>query len=248
VIFLFTDFGREGPYLGQVEAVIARRAPAHRIIELCSDVSAFAAQWAAYLLPAYASIANTDDIVVAVIDPGVGSDRAGVVLEADGRWFVGPDNGLLALVARRATRAAAWRVPPPPPDIAATFHGRDVFAPMAAEIANHGGDALSRVGAIGIPATTLDRPDWPDDLGVIVYVDRFGNAMTGLRGTAIPGGSILTIGGHRAAQARTFNDVPVGDLFWYVNSNGLVEVAVNCGRASDLAGVKPGATVAVERP
>lgn len=245
MIFLFTDFGREGPYLGQVEAVVARRAPGHHVIALCSDAPAFMPQWAAYLLPAYATVADRADVVVAVVDPGVGSDRAGVALEADGRWFVGPDNGLFAMIARRATDVLAWRLPTPPATVSATFHGRDVFAPMAADIAVRGRRSLVDAGAEEITAVTLDRPAWPDDLGAVIYVDRFGNAMTGLRASTLSKDAVLITGGHQIRRARTYDNVPPGQAFWYANSNGLVEIAVNRGRASEIGGAELGAPVTV---
>jgi len=88
------------------------------------------------------------------------------------------------------------------------------------------------------PATPSGHPDWPDDLAEIVYIDHYGNALTGLRGESLPPGARLATGGHSIAHARTFSAVPRGDAFWYVNSNGLVEIAVNAGRADhalDLA-------------
>lgn len=97
MIFLFTDFGLEGPYVGQMRAVLARSAPTVPVIELFSDLPAFDAKSAAYLIPAYAQQSQPGDVVMAVVDPGVGTNRACVALNADGVWFVGPDNGLLLM-------------------------------------------------------------------------------------------------------------------------------------------------------
>ncbi|HEX9770299.1 MAG TPA: SAM-dependent chlorinase/fluorinase, partial [Kiloniellales bacterium] len=99
MIVLFTDFGG-GPYLGQMRAVFARRAPEVPVIELMTDAPAFDAKASAYLLAASAREFAKGDVFVCVVDPGVGGSRAPIVVEADGRWYVGPDNGLLVLVAR----------------------------------------------------------------------------------------------------------------------------------------------------
>lgn len=246
MIFIFTDFGREGPYLGQVEAALMRRAPGVPVIHLISDLPAFDPKPAAYLLDAYRSPAEVDDVILAVVDPGVGSDRAGAIVLADGRWYVGPDNGLFAIVTRRATAKRAWRLPPAGPAASATFHGRDVFAPVAAALALKGIAAIAETNAVEFPAVQLDRAAWPDDLAEIVYFDRYGNALTGIRVTSMPVSASLNVAGGVLPRARTFADQPVGTAFWYGNSNGLVEIAVNSGRASDLPGVTRGTGVIID--
>jgi len=235
MIVLFTDFGRDGPYLGQMRAVLARRAPEVPVIELLSDAPAFDARASAYLLAAYAREFAKGDVFVCVVDPGVGGARAPLVVEADGRWFVGPDNGLLAVVARRALSAQAWEIAWRPERLSASFHGRDLFAPVAAELA--GGTLLpSRPRAV-------PGEDWPDDLARIVYVDGFGNAITGLRAEVLGAGDRLCVGELRIARARTFSDVAPGEAFWYENANGLAEIAVNCGRADRVLGLRVGSEV-----
>ena len=126
-------------------------------------------------------------------------------------------------------REIAWR----PPQLSASFHGRDLFAPVAARLAR-GEPAASLAG----PAAASRQPDWPDDLAEIVYIDHYGNALTGLRGECLDQNARIGVGGRGIGRAMTFSAVPNGEAFWYVNSNGLVEIAVNLGRADrelDLA-------------
>ena len=135
MIVLCTDFGLEGPYTGQVKAVLARAAPAVPVIDLFADLPPFRPQGAAYLLAAYGEFFVAGDVIPTVVDPGVGGPRAALALEADGRWYVGPDNGIFELVLRRAQAARGWRIDWRPPALSATFHGRDLFAPVAAALA-----------------------------------------------------------------------------------------------------------------
>ena len=241
MIVLFTDFGHEGPYVGQIKAVLCREAPEAPVIDLLHDAPAHEPELAAYLLAAFVGEFPPDTVFLCVVDPGVGSEqRRPVVMEADGRWYVGPDNGLFDIVARRAGTARWWEIDEPPQRLSATFHGRDLFAPAAARIARG-----ERPG--GDPRDGAARPggDWPDDLARIVYIDRFGNAMTGLRAAALPADAGLEVAGRLLARARTFADVPPGAPFWYENSSGLAEIAVNRGRAADALGLSPGVAVAV---
>ena len=135
MIVLCTDFGPAGPYVGQVKAVLAREAPGVPVIDLFADLPPFRPQLAAYLLAAYGETFVAGDVILAVVDPGVGSARAALALEADGRWYVGPDNGLFEIVLRRAGAAQCWTIDWRPPAMSATFHGRDLFAPVAARLA-----------------------------------------------------------------------------------------------------------------
>ncbi|HZT50693.1 MAG TPA: SAM-dependent chlorinase/fluorinase [Stellaceae bacterium] len=240
MIVLFTDFGA-GPYVGQMKAVLAARAPGVTVIDLFADAPQRDPRRAAYLLAAYAPWFEAGTVFLAVVDPGVGGARAPIIVEADGRRFVGPDNGLMAIVLRRAAapsvREIAWR----PEALSPSFHGRDLFAPVAAMLAR--GDA---VAATPRALESALRPDWPDDLAEIVYVDAYGNAMTGLRAATVPPAARLRAATHRVPPARTFSDVPAGAAFWYENSCGLVEIAVNLGRADAALGLAVGSAITVE--
>jgi S-adenosylmethionine hydrolase len=241
MIVLCTDFGLEGPYTGQVKAVLARTAPGVPVIDLFADLPPFRPQGAAYLLAAYGESFVPGDVILTVVDPGVGGARAALALEADGRWYVGPDNGVFELVLRRAQAARCSRIDWRPPALSATFHGRDLFAPVAARL------ALGQAPP-GRQAAPMRFSDWPDDLPEIVYVDRYGNAMTGMRAAMLPAGTALEAAGVRMPRARTFGDVPPGALLWYANANGLAEIAANGANAAALLDLAPGAPVGVHPP
>jgi S-adenosyl-L-methionine hydrolase (adenosine-forming) len=238
---LFTDFGLEGPYSGQMKAVLRRDAPASGVIDLFADAPPGNPKAGAYLLAAYAAWFPAGTVFLCVVDPGVGGARAPLIVEADGRVFVGPDNGLFELVLRRAASARVSAITWRPEKLSASFHGRDLFAPVAARLAM-GETPPARSHAPSRHA------DWPDDLAEIVYIDRYGNTLTGLRASALAAGAKLSAGAGRGiARAETFSAVTPGAAFWYANSNGLAEIAVNLGRASEKLALAIGAPVAVER-
>ena len=235
MIVLFTDFGLEGPYIGQVQAVLQQQAPGIPVISLFADLAPFDIQGAACLLPAYTAGFPPATVFLCVVDPGVGSARPGVVVQADGRWYVGPNEGLFALLARQSGKVACWQLTEPD-GVSASFHGRDVFAPVAARLAL-GGEGPGE----SLPVNCLAQPDWPDELFQVVYIDRYGNAVTGVRASAVQDDAVLEVNGRPLPRARTFSDVSPGMVFWYENANGLVEFAVNRGRADEVLGLKTGA-------
>jgi len=234
MIILFTDFGLEGPYTGQVQAVLQQQASGVPVISLFADLTPFDVQPAAYLLPAYSNGFPPGSVFLCVVDPGVGGNRPAVVVKADGRWYVGPDEGLFAILTRRAHHVKCWALPHPT-TASPSFHARDVFAPLAARLARDGA-----FGAAPVATAARARPEWPDELHRVVYIDRYGNALTGVRAVAVTGASTLNINGHALSRGRTFTDMPSGTAFWYANSNGLVEIAVNRGRADRLLDIAVG--------
>jgi S-adenosyl-L-methionine hydrolase (adenosine-forming) len=244
MIVLCTDFGLSGPYLGQVHNVLVRQAPDIPIVNLFADLPAFQPRAAAYLLAAYVDEFPAGTVFVCVVDPGVGSARRPLVLQADGRWFVGPDNGLLAVIARRAQQARRWEITYSPTRLSASFHGRDLFAPVAAQLA---------MGS-SVPGTPLLHNDvisgdvWPDDLYEIVYIDHYGNAMTGVRARTLDCGVRLAVCGQTLSYARTFNEGREQVPFWYENANGLVEIAVREASAASLLDLHIGDPVALVAP
>ncbi len=240
MIVLYTDFGLNGPYVGQVKAVLARESPGAAVLDLMHDAPAFDPMLAAYLLAALVGEFSAGAVFLSVVDPGVGSVRRPLILRADERWFVGPDNGLFEPIARRARSLEAWAISLEPERLSASFHGRDLFAPVAAGLAR--GEPAP--GA-PIDAASVRRPDWPDDLERIVYIDRFGNGMTGMRAAGVLRTALIRVAGRTLTFAPTFSAVPRGQAFWYENANGLAEIAVNQGSAAECLGLSLGAPVSV---
>lgn len=237
---LFTDFGLHGPYAGQMKAVLAQMAPGIAVIDLFADAPVGNPKPSAYLLAAYAPWFPAGTVFLCVVDPGVGGTRPAIILEIDDRWYVGPGNGLFELVQRRAGKAQCFDITWKPERLSSSFHGRDLFAPVAAMLAR--GERPP-----GEPRkNNVDRrPKWTDDLAEIVYVDHFGNAMTGLRATMLPEGTRLATSGQVLERANTFSDLPSGGAFWYENANGLAEIAVNQGRADRVLGLTIGTPVTI---
>jgi S-adenosylmethionine hydrolase len=239
-IALVTDFGPGGPYTGQVRLTLSASLPGVQVVELVSDLPPFRPDLAAYLLPRLMASMPSATLYLCVVDPGVGSDREALVLEADGSWLVGPDNGMLAQVARQARSCRRWSVDWRPPRLSDSFHGRDLFAPVAARVLADG-----EVPGVSGPLETLVGWDWAADLPAVVYIDPYGNLCTGLRADRVARDRTLLAGGRRLGYARTFCEVPPGTPFWYANSFGLVELAVNQRRADLVLGLRPGDPVAL---
>ena len=238
-IVLFTDFGSRDPYVGQVKAVLERDAPGTPVIDLLHDVAAYAVKPAAHLLAALAPRFVQGSVFVAVVDPGVGSARGAVAVQAAGYRFVGPDNGLISVFAARARDARAWRIAWTPGVLSASFHGRDLFAPVAARL------ATGRVpeGWL-VPLEALSVDFGAGDLGEVIYVDHYGNAMTGLRAVDVPREAELVVAARRLRHERVFSDACEGVPFWYENSQGLVEIAIDRASAARALGLDVGTPVA----
>jgi S-adenosylmethionine hydrolase len=239
-IALVTDFGAAGPYMGQMRLVLEALVPGMPVLELVSDLPPFRPDLAAYLLPALRRDVARGTLYLCVVDPGVGGERAAVALEVDGDWLVAPDNGLLALVARGVAAARALRVDWRPARLSESFHGRDLFAPIAARLA--AGDIPP---SAPLAPTDLVGADWADSLARILYTDRYGNLITGLRASDLGTGTTIRAGGRALGFARTFCEVTPGTAFWFEDSFGLVEIAVNQGSAGRVLGLEAGDTVEV---
>lgn len=236
MIVLFTDFGANDIYVAQVHGRLRSIAPQHAVITTSlHSVPDFDPRSAAHLLAALHHQFPPATVFLTVVDPGVGTDRAAVVMQADGQWFVGPDNGLLSVIAARSTHATLWRIRIPERGISASFHGRDLFAPIAARIATGvlAPDVLYRTDRLNVQFGG-------DDLAAIIFIDHFGNAITGLRAANVARERPIEVSGRRVDWAPVFSMVARGSPCWYENSLGLVEIAVNCGRASEEMGLAPG--------
>lgn len=241
MVVLFTDFGLHGPYLGQVHSVIARQSPIIPVINLFADAPAFSPQLAAYLLAAYVDEFEQDSVFLCVVDPGVGGDRAPLAVKVDGRWFVGPDNGLLDVVAKRGTAVEWWRITWQPEKLSKSFHGRDLFAPIAVNLAM-GQEPPGE--SIAAPASIVQVAD---ELKKIIYLDHYGNAMTGVRASSLNQYAFIKIASETLKYAATFSAVKEGEVFWYENANGLVELAVNRGSAAERLKLSLGQEIEIVR-
>lgn len=239
-IVLFTDFGPAGPYIGQIESVLRQIAPDTPVINLLSNAPVANPRLSSYLLAALRHSFPANSIFLTVIDPGVGTDRRSAVLHADGQIFVGPDNGLLNTVAVQSRNAQWSEITWQPAHCSMSFHGRDIFAPIAAKLAINAADDLL------MPFNRQDLNEWLPDLPEVIYFDYYGNAMTGLRYQEKFVGRILNINDRVIRQADTFNAVKEHHAFWYKNSIRLVEIAVNRGSAEQQLDLKLGTQVSFE--
>ena len=231
-IVLFTDFGWAGPYVGQMTTAIYEHHPTATVVDLMHDAPAMRPDLAAYLLPAFCRPLPRGTLVVAVVDPGVGSERAALLVETAALRCVGPDNGLMSrLPGIRRVERIDWR----PARMSTSFHGRDLFAPAAALLASR-----QPLQTTTLPIDSMVGADWPEQVQRVVYLDAYGNAMTGIHAEKIDIRKMLSVSGQRIAHAETFSAVPPGQLFWYPNSQGLVEIAANGESAARRLSLAPG--------
>ncbi|HEX2355345.1 MAG TPA: SAM-dependent chlorinase/fluorinase [Micromonosporaceae bacterium] len=253
-ISLTTDYGLSDGFVAACHGAIARLAPSVRVIDVTHLVApgdvpraaAVLAQAVPHLPPA---------VHVAVVDPGVGTARRGIVVETPGGVLVGPDNGLLPWAADalggvdRVVELANpdWYAP----DVSRTFHGRDVFAPVAARIAS--GADPAEAGRPADPDALVRLPEPVLVLGdgwleaEVLTIDRFGNVQLAAPGELLERlGARVTVGGVRAVRGNTFADAPPGGLVMYVDSAERIAVAVNGGRAAVVLAVAPGDVLRVD--
>jgi len=225
-IYLLTDFGWSGPYVGQLHAAIFAESGGASVIDVMHDLPAMRPDLAAFLLPRVCDRLPLPGVVVAVVDPGVGGERLPLVVETGRHTYVGPDNGLLSqLPDTLATYRIDWR----PEHLSASFHGRDLFAPVAAHLAAGTLTALS-LASVDLPK----RTDWPGSPARIVYIDAYGNAMTGLSSEDIDNDRKIVVQGRPLGYAETFSRVTPGELFWYRNSQGLAEISAREASAATI--------------
>ncbi len=256
VITITTDFGHKGPFAAVMKGVILSRFPAARVIDLAHDIPAQwppeAGFWVSRAYPWF----PPGTVHVAIVDPGVGTERDILVLEHDGHVFMAPDNGLLAQILDQqleprvfsldTTKLEAFELPAP----SATFHGRDIFAPVAAEI------AAGRL-TVADTGTRVQEwtPGWIDDpetspgkvSGIIVTIDAFGNLISNIDASLIAdfGEPVAHIAGHSIAMLQTYGRATPGDFLALVNSFGVVEVARAEGSAAEGLGSTRGAPLVI---
>jgi S-adenosylmethionine hydrolase len=268
-IFFLTDFGLVDTYVGVVKAVMLGIAPDATIVDLTHDVPPQDARAGAFALLTAAPYLPERAVVLAVVDPGVGTDRRPIAVESGGRIFVGPDNGLLcwALAAPGATPSQVIRpdvsgsllplaigrsgvVLDRPrfwlPSVSASFHGRDIFGPVAAHLA--AGAALSDVGSRLESIVTIPFPHptkRADSVrGEVIQVDRFGNLFTNLIAADLPAEPVVEIAGRKiVGLERHFQSS--APLISMIGSSGFLEIAVPNGSAALALGAGVGAPVAI---
>jgi S-adenosyl-L-methionine hydrolase (adenosine-forming) len=250
VVTFLSDFGLADTYVAEMKGRVLSLCPGAVLVDLTHDVPPFDIEAGACLLARAVTVFPEGSIHLAVVDPGVGSDRRGLVIEGPRAWFIGPDNGLFTpvLEGARVFELDPARITTAP--AAPTFHGRDLFAPAAARLA-----AGAEAAAIGTPVTDPVRLDAGDARGAstgrIVHVDRFGNCITSLAAARLAdqaaGGVVLVALGHRIALfVRTYAEAPAGRAVALPGSGGRIEIAVREGSAAALLGLSRGDEVHLE--
>jgi S-adenosylmethionine hydrolase len=259
-IFFLSDFGLADTYVGIVKAVILGIAPDARVVDLAHEVSPQDVRAGAFSLLTAVPYLPADAVVLAVVDPGVGTARRPVAVQAGGRSLVGPDNGLLSWAVRDEPASAVvldrprfWL-----PTVSATFHGRDLFGPVAAHLAR--GVPLAEVGSPVDAIQTLPFPAPTRDLdrrgsvraaqGEVIHVDRFGNLIVSLSASDLPAEPVVEIAGRTivglAPHFQPAEDAGAdGRLIALIGSAGLLAIAVPNGSAAAELGVGVGAPVRV---
>jgi len=265
IITLLTDFGVESTYPAQMKGVILGRCPGATIVDISHGVPPHDVRTAAFMLASAVPAFPEGTIHAAVVDPQVGGQRRILVAEAGGYVYLAPDNGLLTLVTHcDLIRGAGVAVKGPPrifsvenefffrTDVSSTFHGRDIFAPVAAAIAD-GAD----LDDFGPPVSSIERfefalpeHDGCNITGRVLYVDTFGNLTTNIGGSMLARCDAVRLEIHAAGAvihglSRAYSDVPAGALLAYIGSAGLLEIAVNRQSAATRLGAGPGTPVKV---
>jgi S-adenosylmethionine hydrolase len=258
IVTFTTDFGFSDGYVAAMKGVVLSLAPQATLVDLAHGISAQDVVGGAVALAQAAPLFPPGTVHLAVIDPGVGSPRAGLVIEAGGSFFVGPDNGVLSLAARAPRRA--FRIESPRfrrESVSPTFHGRDIFAPTAGRLAagarpDEAGPELASVMELGAP-TLRHLADHVE--GTVIHVDGFGNLITSITGDLIPVAAgdapvadveVELEGGEgkfHPILARTFSDVEPNRLVAYIGSGGQLEIALRNGSAARFTGAARGSPV-----
>ena len=240
LVTLLSDFGQQDVYVGVMKGVIAQVNPALVVVDLAHQIPPQNIAAASFsLLSAYAHFPQ-GTVHIAVVDPGVGSQRRAIAIQTAAGFLVGPDNGIFtgvlsqspAIAAVEATNSQYWYTPQP----SSTFHGRDIFAAIGAHLAS--GVALEKLGSAIAPEDLiqLPTPTWQQTdsgiSGTIQEIDHFGNLITTIPGTCVTGKSwFVEICGLSVPGGQTYSDSLPGKLIGLVGSHGWIEIAVNAGNA-----------------
>lgn len=261
IITLTTDFGLNDSYVGIMKGVILGIAPDVRIVDITHKISPQDIHQAAYMMQTFYNYYPSHAIHVVVVDPGVGSSRSAIAVKTPAGTFVAPDNGVLTYVWRDAvetwgaarctvvelTERRFWLA-----NVGNTFHGRDIFAPVAAHLANDTPVSALGPGRPAIVEAGLEQPGPGRNgglVGKIIHIDHFGNCITNitprhLECARVDKHVVVEIIGQRiACLSRTYADVSIGELMALVGSTGRLEIAVRNGNAAQTLGVGIGDTV-----
>jgi S-adenosylmethionine hydrolase len=247
LITFLSDFGTSDSYVGEVKGILASLAPGVPVIDISHQIRPGDIRAGAHILGRTWHRFPGGTVHLVVVDPGVGGTRAALAVESGGHRFIGPDNGVLTPAY---INAAPSIVSLPVPDgAAATFHGRDLFAPAAARLAL--GDEVRQLGHLleGEPCRLEDPVPWYQGksvIGEVLYVDHFGNLVTNLTEDLVPSYAILEVEDFEIGPVRrTFSDVPRGELLAYMGSGNTVEIAVRDGSATRRLGIGVGGRIRV---
>jgi S-adenosylmethionine hydrolase len=254
IVTFTTDFGAKDGYAGAMKGVVLSMAPQAQLVDITHGIPPHDVVAGAVALAQAAPLFPPGTIHVAVVDPGVGGARAALVVAAAGQLFVGPDNGLLSLAAKGARRIHAIAAPTFRREpVSPTFHGRDLFAPTAAQLAVGAGidEAGPLVDAmIDLRAPTIRRHGGVVE-GEVIHVDGFGNLITSIPADAVPEDAAVEVaieidgteGRFTPVLGRTFSDTDPGALVAYVGSGGQLEIARRDGSAAERIGAVRGSPV-----
>ena len=259
VIGLFTDYGWDDPYVAQLKGVILTVNPSARLLDLTHSVTPFNVTEGAYLLDQCTAEFPAGTIFVAVVDPEVGTDRNPILVETGKeKFFIGPDNGLFTRVLAHEGFFKAWTLDKPElfrsGDISRTFHGRDIFGPIAAHLA-----AGTDPDRLGTPLKTLlllpdQEPTFSDGLifAQVLHIDRFGNVVLnvpsgGDMAAKLKEGDLVKISigrqSYSAPLVKTYAEVDKGRLILLYGGSGLLEIGMNQGSAVKQLKVEPGTAI-----
>lgn len=254
VISLLSDFGLKDAYVSEMKAVILSICPQARIVDITHQIEKFSIRMGAYILASAAPYFPQKTVHVAVVDPGVGTKRRPIIVETSRGYFVGPDNGLLMLAAKKEKVLNVYEISNPKyllPCVSKTFHGRDIFAPVAAHLA--AGISPSDFGSLVVDFLVPDfsKPQVKGGklVGEVIHVDDFGNIVSNIsrddlakEGLHENDAFVVSVGKKTLSVPFCFayGDVDVGVALVLVGSGGFVEVSVNQGDAARMFGVKIG--------
>jgi S-adenosyl-L-methionine hydrolase (adenosine-forming) len=238
IITLTTDFGSRDGYVGAMKGVLARLGRQPLIVDISHDIPRGDIPHAAWVVATACREFPEDTIHMVVVDPGVGGLRRGVVIDANGSYYVGPDNGVFAYVDPQWARAIE-NIQIMAPEVSSTFHGRDVFATAAAALA-----LKIDPTAIGSRVELEGKLPWgprPSGEGRVVHVDHYGNLITDLPGDEA--GVAVVIAGRRLPIVATYESVLPNELLAYIGSARTVEVAIRDGRADRVLDAPRGTSI-----